>query len=236
MYTHNVRTFLRKFIALPLASDGKALMGYPDKDRPPEFPERAQGTQKFHILSVGLGETETGVENPVFETGFGGPAGERPEIFSHFGDYSVRICTQRIHSKRIPPLVHRNISETEFHGCRQHPGIFFSGGNVIYDEMPGNVKGATDYRTAGCVKGKLQSARKSLEQRLQTTPLLPLTYKSGTRPGRHRTYVEEVHAAVEHTRYPLQRDARVTTRTLPKRIGREIDYAHYLHTGAKVLK
>jgi hypothetical protein len=56
------------------------LSGDPDKHGPSQFPELGEPGEHFQVLPYSLGETETGIEYPLSDSGIFRPAAEIPEI------------------------------------------------------------------------------------------------------------------------------------------------------------
>ena len=124
-----------------------ALAGHPDKDFARAHPGLyfLQAVQQGVILLQSLGKSEARIDNPVIYAMNFRLFREISEIFQDLFHNIVLIC-KRLHVFRHASHMHRNVFQPQTADRRKHPGISFSGRDVIDYERPHKYESLLDDR------------------------------------------------------------------------------------------
>jgi len=100
------------------------------------------------VLFHGLGETETGIQNPILHTVPVRLCGDPDEeLTDSLGD--IIIVREVLHILRRPPSVHRYVRQMK--PAKQRPHLLTSAADIVHDERADDVKRTTDNRRSESV-------------------------------------------------------------------------------------
>lgn len=185
--------------------------GNPDEKGPAEFLERRKVPEEFIVLTDRLGESESGIENPIGNAGLSGPGPEIPEVLQHFA-CNVAVLCETVHGFGRALFVHGYVREGEPSDGFQHGGIIFAGGNVVDQKIPDQGMGS--FYDGGPERiNRDPDAGKGfpdlVQDGSQTLPFGLRTDGNGSRTGRAGTKIKDIRSFFHHLYRPAYGSGRI---------------------------